>query len=139
MRTLNVLVLVACGGNPKPPPETVPATASMIDCGEVASHVVKVLAAARPRPGATLEAVQSMVTSRCRADAWSDATKECLHASATIAAGRACASTMNDEQRTAITAQARALRTDTSEPSAPADSSSDWVEHVVEEPATPTR
>ena len=73
-----------------------------------------------------------MVGTRCKSDAWTDDTKQCLNAMTTIKDGRACAEKMTDEQRTAIKTAARALRKDGSEPVAD-DNSSDWIRHVVQD------
>jgi len=135
MRNLAFLFVVACGGGNKPPPESpVPPTASMLDCAKVADHVATTVAADKPRPGATHATVKDLVATRCTADAWTDDTKQCLNAITTIREGRACAAKMTDEQRTALKTQARALRK--GEPVADADDQgSDWIKHVVEEPA----
>ncbi len=135
-----VAVVAACGGGNKPAPETPPpSTSSMLDCGKVADHVAATVVAAKPRPGATQGAIKEMVSTRCQADKWSDETKQCLNAMATIADGRACDEKMTDEQRTAIKTAAKSLSKDASGPVATDDPSSDWVRHVVEEPAKPTR
>jgi hypothetical protein len=81
----------------------------------------------------THEAIDELVSTRCKADGWSDETKQCLFAIATIAEGRACADGMTEEQRTAFRTAARDLRKDG--PVEPDDHGSDWVRHVVEEPA----
>jgi hypothetical protein len=141
---MRLLVLVAlsaaCGGGASTSPSTdiTPPAGSLVDCPMVADRVVKAVAADKPRTGATNEAVHGMVLGRCRGDAWSDETKRCLHAIKTIREGRACAATMTAEQKTAIEDAAKALRRDSVEPAQP-DDQSDWVRHVVEEPATPTR
>ena len=138
MRALVLLaILVACGGDPKPAPETpVPPSASLVDCGRVASHVGATLSAEQPRPGATPAAVQAMVETRCTQDAWSDETKRCLFAIKTIREGRACATSMTEEQRTAIRTEARALRGSAAGSADVDDPSADWVRHVVEDPPT---
>ena len=129
------VALAACGGDPKPAvEEPTPPSASLVDCATVGSHIAKILPADRPRPGATPAAVQDMVSTRCRDDAWSDETKRCVFAVKTIAEARECASTMTDEQRTAIRTQARALRADAAGSADTDDASADWVRHVVEEP-----
>lgn len=134
MRTLACLLLVACGGN-KPAPENPPVASSMLDCEKVAGHVATTVVASRPRAGATQATIQEMVTTRCKADAWSDETKQCLHAIKSMQEGRACATKMTDEQRTAIRTAAQALRKDATPPATPDDDQSDWIKHVVEEPA----
>ena len=137
MRTVAyaLMFVVACSGGSKPPPAD-PTTASLLDCPRVADHVAATLSSSDvPRPGASPAAIRDLVASRCQADAWTDETKRCLHAIKTFAEGRACATTMTDEQRTAIRTQARAMRQDAS--TAPDDTTSDWVRHVVEEPAQP--
>jgi hypothetical protein len=104
----------------------------MLDCAQVADHVASTVAASKPRSGATLAAVKDMVSTRCQTDAWADDTKQCLHAIATIAEGRACAAKMTDAQREAIRSQAKALRAQANEPVPEDDHSSDWIRHVVE-------
>ncbi len=133
MRTLAfVSVIVACSSGPKPAPDQpAPPTSSMLDCDKVADHVATI-AAARPRPGITQGQIKEMVGSHCKADAWTDDTKQCLNAMTTIKDGRACADNMTEEQRTAIKTAARALRKDGSEPVAD-DNSSDWIRHVVQD------
>jgi hypothetical protein len=137
MRVLAFLVLAACSGGSKPPAESPPppATASLLDCDKVSDHVATAVDADKPRPYATHAAVKELVGTRCQADAWTDETKQCLFAIKTITEGRACASTMTDEQRTAIREAARALRKE--EPAPAEDNSGDWIEHVVEKPAAP--
>jgi hypothetical protein len=131
MRSLVVAVLFACSGSKPPPPESpAPPSSSLLDCATVADHVASTVAAGKPRSGATLAAVKDMVATRCQADAWSDDTKQCLHAIATIKDGRTCAEKMTDAQRDAIRTQAKALR---AEPAPePDDHGSDWIRHVVE-------
>src|SRR5687767_14874533 len=119
MRTLVLLAVVACSSS-KPPPES-PVATSMLDCAKVADHVATTVAAAKARPGATHAAVKDLVSTRCQADAWSDDTKQCLHAMSTIPEGRACAAKMTDAQRTALRTQAKTLRKDASEPVAEND------------------
>jgi hypothetical protein len=136
-----VVVVAACSGGSKSPPASPPPpppTASLLDCDRVADHVATTVDADRPRPYATHAAVKDLVATRCQTDAWTDETKRCLYAIKTITAGRACASTMADEQRTAIREAARALRQGAAPPDAD-DNSGDWIKHVVEEPAKQTR
>lgn len=105
----------------------------MLDCDKVAAHVAATLETDRPQARVTPAAVHDMVTTRCRTDAWSDETKQCLHAIKTIREGRACATSMTDEQREAIQTQARSLRTaDTA--STEEEPSADWIRHVIGEP-----
>jgi hypothetical protein len=142
MRTIAFLFAVAaCSGGTKKTADTpAPPTSSLLDCSKVADHVATTVASNKPRPGATHATVKELVQTRCTADAWSDETKQCLHAIKTIKEGRECAAKMTDAQRTAIKTAARALRKDAAEPVADADDhSSDWIKHVVEEPGTPTR
>jgi hypothetical protein len=141
MRNAALLVLVvACAGGKPPPESPAPPTSSLLDCAKVADHVATTVAADKPRPGATHAAVRELVATRCQADAWTDETKQCLHAIKTIRDGRVCATKMTDEQRTAIRTQAKALRKKATEPVADADDpSSDWIRHVIEEPGTPSR
>lgn len=135
MRTLVLLVaVVACGGT-KPAPESPPPAASMLDCTKVADHVATTVAATRPRPGATHATVKELIASHCKADAWTDELKQCLHAMSTVADGRACAAGMTDEQRLAIRTAARALRKDAGEVAE--SDEGDWIKHVVEEPDAP--
>lgn len=137
MRTGLVLafLLAACGGGTTKPAAD-PATASLVSCDEVASHVGSTAQkTARLRGAATYEAIVSMVSTRCTKDAWADGTKQCLFAIATMRDGRGCASTMTDAQREAIKADAQALRKDAAGPVEDADHSADWIDHVVEEPA----
>jgi hypothetical protein len=136
MRALALLVVFACSSN-KPAPESPEPAASMIDCAKVADHVAATVAADKPRTGATNAAVKEMVATRCEKDAWSDEAKRCLNAIATIAEGRACGEQLTEAQREAIRADARALRKDATEPVAEDDRTSDWIKHVVEEPAKP--
>lgn len=140
MRTVLFILAASCSGSSTPAPESPPPpTASLLQCEKVAGHVATTVAANRPRPGATHAAINDMVLTRCRTDAWTDETKQCLYAIKTIAEGRACATTMTDEQRTAIRTQARALRQGTNDQVAESeDNSGDWIRHVVEEPATPS-
>ncbi len=126
-----LFVLVACGSN-KPAPEPVPAATSLVDCDRVADHVAATVDANRPRTWATHAAVHDMVNVRCKTDAWSDETKQCLYAIKTVQEGRACATGMTDVQREAIKKHARTLRGDASG-SGDDDQSTDWVRHVVEE------
>jgi hypothetical protein len=138
MRKLVLLFLVACSGSKPPAESPAPKTSSLLDCAKVADHVATTVAANKPRPGASHAAVKDLVATRCQADAWTDETKQCLFAIKTIPEGRACATKMTDEQRTAIKTQAKALRKDATRPvDEPDDQSSDWVRHVVEEPAKP--
>ncbi len=135
-----VAVVAGCSGGSKPAPDKpAPPTSSMLDCPMVADHVATTVAANKPRPGATHAAVKEMVSTRCQADKWTDDTKQCMHDIKSVAEGRACASKMTDEQRAAIKTAAMALRKDTSSPAPTDDPSSNWIEHVVEEPGTPTR
>lgn len=132
---LLVGLLIACGGSSKPPAEdpSPPATASLLDCAKVADHVAKTVAAQPVRSGVTPVAVKDMVATRCKTDAWSDETRQCLYGIKLISDGRACASGMTDVQRDAIKAHARQLRADATAPSDTEDQSADWVKHVVEE------
>jgi len=137
MRTALVLAfLIGCSGNPKPPAEdpTPPATASLVDCDNVAKHVAQTAQTVKLRSGASYEAIQNLVLTHCKSDAWNDETKQCLFSIKAIREGRDCASKMTDEQRTAITADAQKLRKDMSGPVEDPDHSGDWVQHVVEEP-----
>ncbi len=132
MRAALVLTFVlACGGSTPKSPE--PAAGSLLDCAKVADHVAKTVDAARPRTGVTHEAIDQLVLTRCKADGWSDDTKQCLVAIATIAEGRACTDKMPEEQRTALHAAARDLRKEG--PVETDDHGSDWIRHVVEEPS----
>ena len=130
--------LVACGSSspkaeaPPPPP---PATSSLLDCTKVADHMADDVRASTPRAGVTPAAVQDMVNMRCTQDYWSDATKQCLFATKAMREARSCASTMTDDQRTAIRTAARALRKDASAPPED-DTSADWIQHVVDEPCS---
>lgn len=126
---LSILVVTACGGTPKPAVENPPPAESMLRCEAVADHVGGVVVASKLRSGATHDAVVSLVSTRCKADAWSDATKQCLVAIETIPEGRACAGGMTEEQRAKIKTEARALRTPPNEE----DPGADWIKHVVEE------
>lgn len=133
--TLLFMTVVACGGQSTPAPEAPPpATASMLDCKRVADHVAATVSASKPRTGVTPAAVQEMVSVRCSTDGWTDETKHCVFAIKAISEARDCASTMTDEQRTAIKTHAARLRKDTVTQTDAEDSSSDWVTHVVEEP-----
>jgi hypothetical protein len=128
-------LLVACGASNKPsadPPP--PATSSLLDCVKVSDHVAATVAGQTPRSGVTPGAVKDMVATRCRTDAWSNATKHCMYAIKLMSEGRACATGMTDVQRDAIKAHARQLRADASGSSAEPDGQgSDWIKHVVEE------
>lgn len=135
MRAVLLAVLVACGAAAKSAES--PAGASLLDCEQVADHVVETVTAEKPRMRMTPADVKDLVSTRCRVDDWSDDAKQCLYSIATIAEGRACTAKLTDEQREAIKTQARGLRDD-SEP-VPDSEESDWVKHVVEEPGTPTR
>ena len=126
------MFVVACAGSPAPKTTPEPVAGSLLDCAKVADHVAKTVDAAKPRPGVTHEAIDGLVAGHCKADAWSDETKQCLFAIATIAEGRACADKMTAEQRTAIQTDARALRKDATGPVEPDDHDADWVRHVVE-------
>src|SRR4051794_14632549 len=138
--SLLFITVIACGGKTTPAPEAPPpATSSMLDCKQVADHVAATVRASTPRSGVTPAAVQEMVSVRCTTDGWTDETKHCVFAIKAISEARACASTMTDEQRTAIKAHAARLRKDATASSDADDSSSDWVSHVVEEPAAPPK
>lgn len=133
MRIPVLVALAACSGSSKPPAEPPPpVTGSLLDCKQVADHVALTVDASASRSGITRAAVNDMVVTRCKTDAWTDATKQCLNAIKTISEGRACATGMTDEQRDAIKAHARSLRADASVPTE-TDESSDWIKHVVEE------
>lgn len=137
MRTglLLACLLVACGGGTSKPAAD-PATASLVSCDQVATHVgTTAQKTAKLRGSATYDAIVSMVSTRCTTDAWADATKQCLFAINKIREGRDCASTMTDAQREAIRTDARALRKDAAGPVEDEDHSADWIEHIVEEPA----
>src|SRR5688572_7584697 len=112
MRNIAVVVLalvVGCSGGSKPPPKSPDApSGSLLDCAKVADHVATTVSTNKPRPGATHATVKEMVSTRCQADAWTDETKQCMHAIATIKDGRACAAKMTDDQRKALRTQARA-------------------------------
>jgi hypothetical protein len=139
MRTGLLLVLfVGCGGSPSKPAAdpTPPVTASLVDCDKVAEHVATTAQTAKLRSGASYEAIKSMVSTRCTTDAWSDETKQCLFAIKTVREGRDCATKMTDAQRTAIHTDAQALRKEAAGPVEGEDHSGDWIEHVVEVPAT---
>lgn len=131
--TVLFLALAACGGSNKPTTEPEPAAKSLLDCAVVAEHVAATVDTSSPRAGATHGAVKDMVTTRCKTDAWSDETKQCLYVIKTVQEGRACATTMTDEQRTAIKTHARSLRGGAGAGSDADDQSADWVKHVVEE------
>jgi hypothetical protein len=134
------ITVIACGGKSTPAPEAPPpATSSMLDCKQVADHVTATVRASTPRSGVTPAAVQEMVSVRCSTDGWTDETKHCVFAIKAISEARACATTMTDEQRTAIKTHAARLRKDATPPTDAGDSSSDWVSHVVEEPAAPPK
>ena len=132
MRTFIVMAaLLGCGGGSKPAPETPPpATSSMLDCAIVAEHVATTVDAEKPRT--THAAVKDMVSVRCRTDGWTDETRRCLYAIKTVADGKACTLTMNEEQIAAIKAHARTLRNQATGTDVPEDASADWVQHVVE-------
>src|SRR3954463_13587494 len=135
-----LIAVIACGGKSTPAPEAPPpATSSMLDCKQVADHVAATVRESPPRSGVTPAAVQEMVSVRCTTDRWIDETKHCVFAIKAITEARACASTMTDEQRMAIKAHAARLRKDATSPTDADDSSSDWVSHVVEEPAAPKK
>jgi hypothetical protein len=106
----------------------------MLDCKRVADHVAATVSASKPRTGVTPAAVQDMVSIRCSTDGWTDETKHCVFAIKAINEARDCASTMTDEQRSAIKAHAARLRKDGVTQTDGDDSSSDWITHVVEEP-----
>ncbi len=127
-----IAVMLGCGGSSnKPAPEAPPpATSSLLDCAIVAEHVATIVDAEKPRT--THAAVKDMVSVRCRTDGWTDETRRCLYAIKTVADGRACASTMTDEQQAAIKAHARTLRNQATGTEVPDDASADWVQHVVE-------
>jgi len=133
MKRLALLFVVACSSS-KPTPESPgPITASLLDCEKVAEHVATTVVADKPRAGVTHATVKELVSTRCQADKWTDETKQCLNTIATIKDGRACATQMTDEQRISIRTAARVLRKDPA-PGDP-DPGSDWIRHVVEEPA----
>ena len=139
MRTgLLLAFLLGCGGGATKPAAdpTPPVTSSLVGCDKVSEHVARTAQTAKLRSGASYEAIASMVSTRCTTDAWSDETKQCLFAIKTIAEGRDCATTMTDAQREAIKTDARALRKDMTGPVEGDDHTGDWIEHVVEEPAT---
>jgi len=130
MRILSSILLVAaCGSTPKPAVENPPPAGSLLPCETVANHVGGVVASSKMRSGATVDAVVSLVATRCKADAWSDPTKQCLNAIKTIPEGRECAGSMTEEQRSKIKLEAKALRT----PPNDEDPTADWIKHVVEE------
>jgi hypothetical protein len=134
MRALILCLLFGCGGSQKPsedPPP--PTTGSLLDCERVAERVATTVDASSPRPGATHAAVKGMISTRCRTDGWSDATRQCLHAMTSIREGRACATGMTDEQRDAIRAHARSLRADASASADTDGPATDWIKHVVED------
>lgn len=138
--SLLFITVAACGGKSTPAPEAPPpATSSMLDCKQVADHVATTVRASTPRIGVTPAVVQEMVSVRCTTDGWTDETKHCVFAIKAIREARACASTMTDEQRTAIKTHAARLRKDATSPTDADDSSSDWISHVVEEPAAPPK
>jgi len=134
MRAALVLVLIGCGGpaarpeSPNPPP-----TSSMLDCSKVGDHVATVVARDKPRPNITPAAITELVTTRCEGDGWSDDTRHCLFAIATVAEGRDCASKMTEEQRTAIMAAARELRKAAGGAGETDDHEADWIRHVVQD------
>ncbi len=139
MRSLVVLLLAACGGSPKQPEPPPPATSSMLDCDTVATHVATTVTAEKPRPGINQGMIKELVAGHCQSDKWNDDTKQCLDAIKTIAEGRACASKMTEDQRTAIKTAAKALRKDAPTADPADDHTADWIEHVVEPPGTKTR
>lgn len=108
----------------------------MLPCDKVGEHVATVVDAERKRPGTTHGAVKELVRTRCDQDAWNDEVKHCLFAIKTISEGRDCATKMTEEQRTAMKAAARELRKAVTGEDVAEDDSSDWIRHVVEEPAT---
>ena len=129
------ITVIACGGQSTPVPEAPPAaTSSLLDCKRVADHVAATVSASKPRAGVTPAAVQEMVSVRCSTDGWTDETKHCVFAIKAISEARDCASTMTDEQRTAIKTHAARLRKDAVTQTDADDPSSDWITHVVEEP-----
>jgi hypothetical protein len=133
MRLFIVALVVACGGSSKPAADSPPpATSSLLDCTKVAEHVATVARQA-PRSGVTAAMVNDMVLTRCKTDAWSHETKQCLFAIKTMIEGRACATGMTDVQRDAIKAHARQLRADASGPTDVDDPNADWIKHVVAE------
>ncbi len=133
MRILLVVALAACGG-PKSPTETTPPTSSLLDCAKVADHVATVVSKDKPRPGATHGSVNEMVTTRCTADKWDDATKQCLFVITSVKEGRACADKMTDDQKVAIKNAAKELRAKNAGGTVPDDDhESDWIKHVVQD------
>lgn len=127
------ITVIACGGKSTPAPEAPPpATSSMLDCKQVADHVTTIVSESKPRAGITPAAVQEMVSVRCGTDGWTDETRRCVFGVKTIREARGCASTMTDEQRTAIRTHAARLRKDAVTQTDP-DDSTDWISHVVEE------
>jgi hypothetical protein len=135
--SLLFITVIACGGKSTPAPEEPPpATSSLLSCKQIADHVAATVNASKPRTGVTAAAVQEMVSVRCSTDGWTDETKRCVFATKAISEARDCASTMTDEQRTAIKAHAARLRKD-AVTQTDDNSSTDWISHVVEEPAAP--
>lgn len=136
IRALVLFVLVACSGDSKAPASPTPPTGSMLSCARIADHVVTAVSANKLRSGATHAAVKDLVVTRCQADAWTDETKQCLHAIKTVAEGRACETTMTAEQRSAIRTQAKALRARATAGSGEPDTETDtddWIRHVVQD------
>lgn len=105
----------------------------MLDCGRVADHVATVVAKDKPRPGATHAAVNELVSSRCTADKWDDATMQCLFVITTVKEGRACADKMTDAQKESIQTAAKELRKANAGTEPVDDHEGDWIKHVVQD------
>ncbi len=134
MRSLAFVLLVACGGGSTKTTDTpAPPTSSLLDCGTVADHVATVVSKDKPRPGATHGAVHELVSTRCTADKWDDATKQCLFVIRSANEGRACADKMTGTQQESIKAAAKELRKLNAGSEPVDDREGDWIKHVVQD------
>ena len=134
MRSLAFVFLAACSGGTKTTPDKpAPPTSSLLDCAKVADHVASVVSKDKPRPGATHGAVHELVGTRCTADKWDDATKQCLFVITSVSEGRACADRMTGAQKESIMAAAKELRKANAGTDAIDDHEGDWIKHVVQD------
>ena len=105
---LFALALVACGGGGKSPP-VLPKPAGP-SCEAVGDSMVNQMVAQRdPRPpDDTIDAIRNIISSRCKADNWTLAAKQCLSTMTTETDADRCASLLTEDQQAALVRDERA-------------------------------
>ncbi len=97
MRTLVLVVLVACGGGSKPSTAPKPA----VTCSGVADAMVgMMIESMEPRPGQeTIDGITGIIKTRCDQDAWTADAKQCLATMKTRTDAEHCSTLLTEEQQ----------------------------------------